>query len=108
VRLQCGKKSVQAYGKSIVDNAFILQCLDLVPPPIALLVNLFLFSPYERPFVDVGVDFDITIIGQLEGVLRVWLVVDACGKRRELVMRVTYPLAVVDHHFDIRTTNNES
>jgi hypothetical protein len=45
-----------------------------MPPPLPLLVNLRLLCPDKRSLVDVRVYFDIAIIGQLEGVLRSWLV----------------------------------
>ena len=36
---------------------------------LSLLVDLVLFGADEGAFVDVGVDFDVAVVGELEGVL---------------------------------------
>jgi hypothetical protein len=42
----------------------------LVTPTVPVLVDLGLFGADEGFFVDVGVDFYIAIVGELEGVLK--------------------------------------
>jgi hypothetical protein len=69
VRLEGCEEAVDALGEAIVDDALVLERLYLVAAVVALLVNLCLFGADEGLLVDVGVHLDVTVIGELEGVL---------------------------------------
>lgn len=69
MRLQCSEESINAFEKPLVDDPLVLVCLDLVLALESLLMDLILFSSNERAFVNVGVDFDIGIVAQLESIL---------------------------------------
>lgn len=55
--------------QGVIDDALILERLDLVLTLLPLEVDLVLFRADERALVDVGVDFDVGVVAQLEGVL---------------------------------------
>lgn len=63
VGLEGCKETVDAFGEAVIDDTLVLQCLDLMPPMIALLVDLSLFGAYERLFVNIGMYFDVAVIG---------------------------------------------
>jgi hypothetical protein len=69
VRFEGSQEAVDALCKAVVDDALILERLDLVAALIALLVYLCLFGADEGLLVDVWVYFDVAIIGELESVL---------------------------------------
>jgi len=69
VGFQRGQEAVDAGEEAVVDDALVFQRGYLVPALGALLVDLVLFGADEGAFVDVGVDFDVGIIAELEGVL---------------------------------------
>lgn len=66
---ECREQPVDAKHEAIVDYALVLQCLDLVSTSVAFLVDLGLFGADEGALVDVGMDFDVGVVGQLESVL---------------------------------------
>ena len=68
-RLQRVEQVVYAVDEAIVDDLLVLEGLDLVFAIDTLLVDLVLLCTDERTLVDIGMDFDIGIIGQLESVL---------------------------------------
>ena len=69
MRLQCSEESINALEEPLVDDSLVLVCLDLVLALESLLMDLILFSSNERAFVNVGVDFDVGIVAQLESIL---------------------------------------
>ena len=73
---QARQQGVDAGEHAIVDDALILESGDLCFAVGAGLVDLVLFSADEGFFVDVGVRFEVAVVGELEGV----------------------PFAVVDYH----------
>lgn len=93
MRFQGSEETVDALRESIINDALVLQRLDLMPSVVAFLVYLCLFGADERLLVDIRVDFDVAVIGQLQGVL-------ATVSRQSLRAwyRCTRPLAVVDDH----------
>ncbi len=71
------EEGVDAGEQAIVDDAFVFEGGDFVFALEAGLVDLVLLCAYEGAFVDVGMDFNIGVVGELEGV----------------------PLAIVDYHY---------
>jgi uncharacterized Tic20 family protein len=69
VRFEGCEETVDALGEAIVNYALVLECLYLVSALVALLVDLGLFGADEGLLVDVGVYFDVAVVGELEGVL---------------------------------------
>lgn len=69
MRFERREQPVNPFGKAIVDYALVLQCFDLVSAPVTFLVNLCLFGADEGFLVDIGVDLDVAVVGELEGVL---------------------------------------
>jgi hypothetical protein len=69
VRFQSGQEPVDALGEAVIDDAFVLESLDLVPAVVTFLVYLGLFGANEGLLVDIWVHFDVAVVGQLEGVL---------------------------------------
>lgn len=65
VLLERFKKLVDARKQAVVDNALILQGLNLVAALLSLLVDLSLLGSDERTLVDIGMNFDVRVIGQL-------------------------------------------
>ncbi len=72
------KKGVNTDEQAIVDDAFVLEGGDFVFALETGLVDLILLCADEGAFVDVGMDFDVGIVGELESV----------------------PFAVVDYHYE--------
>ena len=68
-RLQRVEQVVYTVDQAIVDDLFVLEGLDLVFAIDTLLVDLVLLCTNERTLVDIGMDFDIGIVRQLESVL---------------------------------------
>lgn len=62
------QEGVDAFEQSVVDDPLVFQGLDLVASVVALLVDLVLLRADEGAFVDVGVDFDVGVVGELEGI----------------------------------------
>ena len=58
-----------ALDEGIVDDSLVLVRLDLGLALLALLVNLLLLRPDEGLFVDIGVNFNIGVIAELQRVL---------------------------------------
>lgn len=58
---------------------------------VALLMDLVLFCADERAFVDVWVDFDVGVVGELEGIPSAGLVQGKAGQADHL-------LAIVENH----------
>ena len=73
---QLGQEGIDAPEKSIVDDAFVLEGFDLMLALGSLHVDLALLRPNEGALVDIGMGFEVRIVGELEGI----------------------PLAVVDWH----------
>lgn len=73
---EAGEEGVDADEEAVVDDAFVFEGGDFVFAFEAGLVDLVLLCADEGAFVDVGVDFDVGVVGELEGV----------------------PFAVVDYH----------
>ena len=68
-RLQRVEQVVYTVDQAIVDDLFVLEGLDLVFAIDTLLVDLVLLCTNERTLVDIGMDFDVGIVRQLESVL---------------------------------------
>jgi hypothetical protein len=94
MRLKGCEETVDALGEAIVDDALVLKSADLMAAVLAFLVDLGLFGADEGFLVDIGVHFDVAIVGELEGVLL------ESQKLQQQCIRIcnTYPLAVVNHH----------
>ncbi|GKT88388.1 hypothetical protein Ct61P_06238 [Colletotrichum tofieldiae] len=58
-----------ALHQAIVDDALVLERLDLVLALKALLVDLVLLRSDEGSLIDVGVDFDVRVVAELQRVL---------------------------------------
>lgn len=84
---------VYAVDEAIVDDLFVLEGLDLVFAIDTLLVDLILLCADEGTLVDIGMDFDVGIVRQLESVLGI--VVSSKQKRQG---EDSYPFAVVNGH----------
>jgi hypothetical protein len=69
VRLQRGEEAVDAFGKAIVDDALVLEGAYLVTAMVTFLVDLCLFRANEGLFVNVGMYFDIAVVGELQVIL---------------------------------------
>jgi len=67
--LQRVKQVVYALDQAIVDDLLVLEGLDLVFAIDTLLVDLILLCADEGALVDIGMNFDIGIVRQLESVL---------------------------------------
>lgn len=73
---EAGEEGIDAGEETIVDNAFVFEGGDFVFALEAGLVDLVLLCADEGAFVDVGMLWDVRVIGELESV----------------------PFAVVDYH----------
>jgi hypothetical protein len=69
VRFERCEQAVDALGEAIVDDALILERLDLVAAVVALLMYLCLFRANEGLLVDVGVNFNVAVVRELQVVL---------------------------------------
>jgi len=69
--LQRVEQVVYALDQAIVDDLLVLEGLDLVFAIDTLLVDLVLLCTDKGTLVDIGVDFDIGIVRQLESVLEI-------------------------------------
>jgi len=65
VRFESREEAVDTLRETVIDDALILQCLDLMPSVVTFLVYLCLFGADERLLVDVRVDFDVAVIREL-------------------------------------------
>jgi hypothetical protein len=64
-----GEKGGDALDQGVVDDALVLEGLDLVPALLAFGVNLVLLGADEGPLVDIGMDLDVRVVAELERVL---------------------------------------
>lgn len=69
MRLEGVDEARDALDERVVDLALVLELDDLLAAVVALLVNLCLLGADEGALVDVGMDFNIGIVRQLESVL---------------------------------------
>ena len=69
MRSQRGQERGDALHQAIIDDALVLQRLDLVLPLLSLLMDLVLLCTDEGSLVDIRVNFDIGIVTELERVL---------------------------------------
>lgn len=67
--LESGEQSIDAAQEALVDDALVLQSSDVVLALQALLVDLVLLGANEGALVDVGVNLDVRVIGELESIL---------------------------------------
>jgi hypothetical protein len=70
VRLESSKEKVYPRQQSVVDAALELEGRDAVLSLGAVAVDLGLLCADEGLLVDVGVDFDVRVVGELDCVLR--------------------------------------
>lgn len=70
MRLERREQPVDTAKEALIDDALVFQCIDLLFPVEALLVDLVLFCPDKRTLVDVGMDFNVRVIAELKIVLR--------------------------------------
>jgi hypothetical protein len=59
-----------ALDQRVVDDALVLEGLDLVLALLALGMDLVLLGADEGPLVDIGMDLDVRVIAELESILR--------------------------------------
>ena len=67
----------------------------------SLLMDLSLFGPNERAFVDVWMGLEVRVIAQFKFVLssdRVFSSASIRVTRKDVERRLTYPLAVIESH----------
>lgn len=64
-----GEEGGDALDEAVVDDALVLEGLDILSPLLTLLVDLVLLGSDEGSLVDVGMDLDIRVIAELELVL---------------------------------------
>jgi hypothetical protein len=69
VRPQGSDKGIDPFKKSIVNDPLVLVGFDFILPFKALLMDLILLCSDEGALVDVGVDFNVRVVTQLECVL---------------------------------------
>lgn len=69
MRLESVDEARDALDERVVDLALVLELDNLLAAMVALLVNLRLLGADEGALVDVGMDFNIGIVRQLESVL---------------------------------------
>lgn len=94
VSVESSKQLVDTVNQAIVDDLLVLQSLDLVFAIDTLLMNLVLLRADEGTLVDVWVDFDVRVVGQLKGVLEA----DVSGKLKKWTGEEAYPFAVINRH----------
>ena len=94
VSVESSKQLVDTVNQAIVDDLLVLQSLDLVFAIDTLLMNLVLLRADEGTLVDVWVDFDVRVVGQLKGVLEA----DVSGKSKKWTGEEAYPFAVINRH----------
>jgi hypothetical protein len=58
-----------ALQEAVIDDALVLERLDFMFPLLTFLVNLVLLGSDEGSLVDVGVDLNVGVIAELQGVL---------------------------------------
>lgn len=106
MRLERVQERRDARDEGVVDLPLVLELDDLLPAVFALLVNLGLLGADEGSLVDIGVDLDVRIIRELEGVLELMRLGLECllawsglqaGRRMGWYL-LAYPLAIVDRH----------
>jgi hypothetical protein len=83
------QEAADPFDQSIVDFALVLERLDLVLALLTLGVDLVLLRTNEGALVDVGVDFDIRVIAELESVLYSGEECISTNKATSLELRVT-------------------
>lgn len=67
--LEGGDQVRDALDEGVVDDSLVLVRLDLGLALLALLMDLLLLRSDERLFVDIGVDFNIGVVAELQRVL---------------------------------------
>lgn len=92
-RLQRVEQVVYAVDEAIVDDLLVLEGLDLVFAIDTLLVDLVLLCTNEGALVDIGMDFDVGIVRQLESVLGI-----VVSLKQKIQGEDSYPFAVVNGH----------
>jgi hypothetical protein len=96
-----GEKGRDALDQAVVDDAFVLERLDLVPALLALHMDLVLLGADEGSLVDIWMDLDVRVVAELERILKhTWLAscVDGRQMRAAVCGVASYPFAVVDRH----------
>lgn len=69
--LESCEQGVDAFEEAIVDDALVFVGFDLVLAFEACLVDLVLLGADKGAFIDIGVDFDVGVVAEFEGVLGV-------------------------------------
>jgi len=67
--LEGGDQVRDALDEGVVDDSLVLVRLDLGLALLSLLVDLLLLCADKRLFVDIGVDFNVGVITELQRVL---------------------------------------
>lgn len=67
--LEGGDQVRDALDEGVVDDSLVLVRLDLGLALLALLMDLLLLRADERLFVDIGVDFNVGVVAELQRVL---------------------------------------
>lgn len=67
--LEGGKKGRNSLDQGIVDDSFVLQGLDLELPLLSFRMNLVLLGADEGPLVDIGMNLNIGVVAEFQGVL---------------------------------------
>lgn len=83
----------------IIDDALMLECLNLPVSLLSLHMCLVLFRPNERTFVDIWVDLDIRVVAEIQSVLIGSYSVKRATFPTSMLSTRTYPFAIV-HHLD--------
>lgn len=106
VRLEGVEEGGDARDERVIDDALVLQGRNLEAPVVALLVDLGLLGADEGALVDVGVHLNIRVVAELQCILEaedvnvsLALLANLGGGGGDRI-EVTYPLAVVDRHFE--------
>lgn len=69
MRIERRYETIDPSEEPVIDDALVLEGLDLLFSLIAVLVDLVLFGANERSLVDVGVNLDVRVVGELECIL---------------------------------------
>lgn len=72
--LECGNQLGDTLQEAIMQNLLIFQSFNTNASLLSLLVDLVLLRSDKRSLVDVGVNFDVRVVAQLERVLGTKLV----------------------------------
>jgi hypothetical protein len=69
VRFENSKQLVDALEEAIIDYTFVFEGFNLMLALRTLLMNLILLCTDKRSFVDIGMNFDVGVITELQGIL---------------------------------------